>query len=164
MNEQYVLNKIMSLNQARTWRNNLKDIGKKLVVTSGCFDIFHRGHATYLMKARALGDALLLGINSDRSVQTLKGPERPINKQDDRAFIMGCLPFIDAVVIFDSLRCDGLLEAIKPDIFAKGGDITIETLPKEEREILKACRCKIEFISFVKGFSSTSVIDKIKEK
>ena len=98
--------KIRSLSAAVEWRESLRKSGRKLVITNGCFDILHRGHAEYLYESRALGDALLILINSDRAVQELKGPTRPIIPEEHRAYMIGALESVDAVVVFDSQRCD----------------------------------------------------------
>ncbi|MEI6054929.1 MAG: D-glycero-beta-D-manno-heptose 1-phosphate adenylyltransferase [Lentisphaerota bacterium] len=153
--------KIMSIEEAITWRCKLEKTGKKLVMTNGCFDILHRGHVTYLMKARELGDALVLAINSDSSVRELKGPNRPVTNENDRAFILASLMFIDAVVIFRSKRCEGIINEIKPDIYVKGADYNLHTMDQTERSVLEDVGSKIEFISFVDGYSTTSIIKKM---
>lgn len=153
--------KIMSLKEVKVWRDNLAKSGRKLVMTNGCFDILHRGHATYLMKARELGDALILAINSDSSVRELKGPTRPVTNENDRAFILASLMFIDAVAIFSSKRCDGIISEIKPDIYVKGADYNLDTMDQTERSVLEKIGSKIEFISFVDGYSTTSIIKKM---
>ena len=153
--------KMMSVDNAKIWRNDLAESGKKLVMTNGCFDILHRGHATYLMKARELGDALILAINSDNSVKEIKGPNRPVTNENDRAFILASLCFVDAVVIFTSKRCDDIIHAIKPDIYVKGADYNLQTMDQIERGVLEKTGSKIEFISFVDGYSTTSIIKKM---
>lgn len=153
--------KIMSLSEARTWRSDLTKSGKKLVMTNGCFDILHRGHAMYLMKARELGDALILAINSDSSVKEIKGPNRPVTNENDRAFILASLSFVDAIVIFNSKRCDETIRDIKPDIYVKGADYNLQTMDQTERAVLEKIGSNIEFISFVEGYSTTSIIKKM---
>lgn len=150
--------KVMTLAQAVEWRKNLQKQEKKLAVTNGCFDILHRGHAEYLQSARNTADALLVLVNADASIRELKGPSRPICKELDRAFLLACLEFIDAVVIFDSQRCNKELEAIQPDIYVKGGDYTVEKLDPSERGVLQACGAEFRFIPFVPGYSTTAVI------
>ena len=125
---------LLTLSEAVKWRNSLRKRGKKLAVTNGCFDLMHRGHATYLAQARNCADALLVLINSDASVRSLKGPSRPLVGETDRAYLLCSLRAVDKVVIFDSARCDAELAALAPDIYIKAGDYTIETLAKEERE------------------------------
>ena len=109
--------KIMTLEDALAWRLDLRNQKRKLALTNGCFDLLHRGHAEYLLEARRSADALLILLNSDRSVQSLKGPSRPICHENDRAFLLACMEFIDAVVIFDSSRCTREIETLKPDVY-----------------------------------------------
>ena len=150
--------KIMTLEEAVVWRKELQKQGKKLAVTNGCFDILHRGHAEYLQSAGNCADALLVLVNADSSIRELKGPARPICREDDRAFLLACLQFVDGVVIFNSRRCDRELAAIAPDIYVKGGDYTVEKLDPSEREVLFACGADFRFIPFVPGYSTTAVI------
>ena len=150
--------KVMTLAQAEEWRKQLKQQGKSLAITNGCFDILHRGHAEYLQSARNCADALLVLVNADASISELKGPTRPICKQKDRAFLLACLEFVDAVVIFDSQRCDKELAVLQPDIYVKGGDYTIEKLNPQERSVLQAAGAEFRFIPFVPGYSTTAVI------
>jgi len=153
---------LMSLTEAVGWRQRLKDEGHKLVLTNGCFDIMHRGHAQYLHQARCCGDALLVLINSDRSVQELKGPGRPVIDEVNRAYMLSSLSCVDAVVIFDQQRCTPELETLQPDIYVKGGDYTIEKLNPEERAALERGHAEFVFIPFVEGFSTTELIRRIK--
>lgn len=155
-------NKIMTLQQAMEWREKMRFAGKRISVTNGCFDLLHRGHAEYLRAAAALADALVVLINSDDSVRALKGPTRPVNCEYDRAYLLGCFAFIDAVVVFDGKRCTKELNALAPDAYAKGGDYTIETLDPEEREALLNAGSEISFIPFVPDHSTTKLIEKAK--
>jgi rfaE bifunctional protein nucleotidyltransferase chain/domain len=155
--------KIMTSDQAISWRASLKSAGKKLVMTNGCFDILHRGHITYLIMARELGDALILAVNSDRSVRELKGAGRPVTTENDRAFTLSSLMFVDAVVLFDAKRCDGIISAIKPDIYVKGADYNLDTIDTVERKALESAGSKIAFISFLEGYSTTSIIKKMNQ-
>ncbi len=152
---------VMSLEEACRWRDNLRLEGRKLVVTNGCFDILHRGHAAYLANARARGDALLVLINSDAAVRALKGPTRPVNDEYSRAYLIASLKAVDAAVVFDSERCDRELAALAPDIYAKGGDYTVATLNPLERAALLSVRANICFIPFVDGFSTSNIIRKM---
>lgn len=156
--------KIMTLEDALAWRLDLRNQKRKLALTNGCFDLLHRGHAEYLLEARRSADALLILLNSDRSVQSLKGPSRPICHENDRAFLLACMEFIDAVVIFDSARCTREIEILKPDVYIKGGDYTVEKLDPGERKALLDCKAEIRFIPFVPGFSTTSLIEKANQK
>ena len=155
--------KIMSLEEAVRWREQLRREGLTVSTTNGCFDLLHRGHAEYLLAASRLADKLIVLINSDASVRALKGPTRPVNCEYDRAYLRGCFSFIDAVVIFDGKRCAAELDAIKPDAYAKGGDYTIGTLDPDERAALLDAGTKISFIPFVPGHSTTGMIEKAKK-
>lgn len=152
---------LLSLADAVKWREELRRTGRKLVVTNGCFDLMHRGHASYLLEAAKLGDELLVLINSDASVRELKGETRPVVSEADRAFMLAALESVSKVVIFDSSRCDAELMALQPDIYAKAGDYTLETLEKNERAALQASGAEIVFMPFVSGFSTTSIVEKI---
>ena len=156
--------KVMTLEQAVKARLKLASAGQRLAVTNGCFDLLHRGHAEYLMQARSLADRLFVLINSDASVRALKGPSRPVNMEDDRAFLLACLEFVDGVVIFRSSRCDKELAALKPDVYVKGGDYTVESLDPSERAALLEAGSEIRFIPFVPGYSTTGTLKKAAEK
>jgi rfaE bifunctional protein nucleotidyltransferase chain/domain len=151
----------LSLAEAQKWRESLRDAGKKLVVTNGCFDIMHRGHAAYLREARLAGDALLVLINSDASVRELKGAKRPVVSENDRAYMLCALSSVDRVVIFDGMRCDRELAAIAPDVYVKGGDYTLDKLDPDERAALEKSGTKIVFKPFIPGFSTTTLIRRI---
>ena len=133
--------------------------GKTFVATNGCFDILHVGHVRYLQKTKSLADISIVMLNSDKSVKLIKGESRPINNESDRAEILTALSCVDYVVLFEEKSPAGLLEKIKPDIYTKGADYTLETLP--EREIVERCGIKVEFIEFVQGKSTTNIINKI---
>ncbi len=139
-------------------REEQKD-GKTFVATNGCFDILHVGHVRYLQKTKSLADYSIVMLNSDKSVKMLKGESRPINNENDRAEILSALNCVDYVVLFEEKSPAELLEKIKPDIYTKGADYTLETLP--EREIVQRCGIKVEFIEFVQGKSTTNIINKI---
>ena len=134
--------------------------GKTYVVTNGCFDILHVGHVRYLQKTKEFADYLIVMLNSDISVKALKGEGRPINNEQDRAEILSALSCVDYVVLFDEKSPAKLLEDIKPDVYTKGADYTLETLP--ERDIVLKNNIKVEFIDFVQGKSTTNIINKIK--
>lgn len=132
--------------------------GKTFAATNGCFDILHIGHVRYLKKTKSLADFCIVMLNSDKSVKMIKGPERPINCEQDRAEILNALICVDYVVLFEQKSPAELLEAIKPDIYTKGADYTLETLP--ERDVVVRNNIKVEFIEFVQGKSTTNVINK----
>ncbi len=132
--------------------------GKTFAATNGCFDILHVGHVRYLKKTKSLADYSIVMLNSDKSVKLIKGKDRPINCEEDRAEILNALSSVDYVVLFEERSPANLLEAIKPDIYTKGADYTLDTLP--ERDIVLRNNIKVEFIEFVKGKSTTNVINK----
>lgn len=132
---------------------------RPLVFTNGCFDILHRGHITYLLSARELGNFLWIGLNSDSSVKKLKGSSRPINSEIQRAIILASLFFVDAITIFEEENPISLLEDIKPNIHVKGGDYKKESLPEYNTVIELGGR--VEILPFVKGESTTKIIQKI---
>jgi len=134
--------------------------GKKIVFTNGCFDILHRGHVTYLNQARNLGDLLIVGINSDESVKRLKGPERPVNMLEDRAYVLSSLKSVDYVIPFEEDTPLNLINLIMPDILVKGGDYTIDRIIGAQ-EVLSHGG-KVEIIPFVPGKSTSAIIDTIK--
>ena len=140
---------------------SLKAKGKKIVFTNGCFDILHVGHVRYLKEAKALGDILILGLNSDCSVKSLKGSNRPINNESDRAEVLSALKAIDYVVIFDEKTAENIVGEVKPDIYAKGGDYSIDTLP--EAKIVAEHSGKTVLLQLVDGKSSTNIINRCKE-
>ena len=129
---------LLTLDEAILWREELRRSNRKLVVTNGCFDLVHRGHASYLIEAAKLGDELLVLINSDASVRAIKGESRPVVSESDRAYLLAALEAVSKVVIFDDARCDKELAALKPDVYAKAGDYTLETLVASEREALQS--------------------------
>ncbi|MBP3231860.1 MAG: D-glycero-beta-D-manno-heptose 1-phosphate adenylyltransferase [Anaerovibrio sp.] len=138
----------------------LRDGGQRVVFTNGCFDILHAGHVRYLSKARSFGDCLVLGLNSDASVRRIKGPARPINNEQDRAEVVGALGCVDYVVIFDEPTAEELITKVHPDVYVKGGDYTLETLP--EGQIVQKYGGRVELVKLVEGRSTTNVINKIQ--
>jgi len=154
--------KIKTSDSLVAWRESVRKKQQKLVMTNGCFDILHRGHIEYLLKAREQGDVLLVALNSDESVRTLKGPDRPLNDELSRALVLSALFFVDAVSVFNSQRCTSLIEQIKPDIYVKGADYSLETINQEEKTALLKAGTDIRFIEFVPGFSTSSIIERMK--
>jgi formyltetrahydrofolate-dependent phosphoribosylglycinamide formyltransferase len=145
----------------RRLRDALDVQGKKLVFTNGCFDLLHAGHVRYLEQARALGDAMVIALNSDESVRALKGPDRPLNNESDRAEVLAALRSVDAVVVFEDDRATSLIEAVRPHVYAKGGDYTVESLNREERTALENVGAEIRILPLVPGRSTTSTINKM---
>ena len=141
---------------------NFRRLGKKIVFTNGCFDILHAGHVRYLTAAKNFGDILIVGLNDDESVRKLKGESRPVNNQFDRAEVLLGLKAVDEVVFFGEQTAENLIAEIKPDIYVKGGDYTLETLP--ESKIVQSYGGKVEFVQLVEGRSTTNIIKKISEQ
>ena len=149
---------LLSAAELRAARDELDARGGRLVFTNGCFDLLHVGHVRYLQAARALGDALALGLNGDESVRALKGPGRPLNSAADRAEVLLALACVDFVTIFAEPRATALLAAVRPHVYVKGGDYTLETLHAEERATLLAAGAEIRFVPLVPGRSTTNLI------
>ncbi len=139
---------------------DIRKSGKTVVTTNGCFDILHVGHVRYLQKTKTFADYLIVMLNSDKSVRSIKGPTRPVNCEADRAEILCALNCVDFVVLFDEDSPAKLISEIKPDVHTKGADYTVETLP--EAKVIIENGGRIEFISFVEGKSTTSIIEKMK--
>ncbi len=154
-------NKIQNLETAIETVANWQKSGDKVVFTNGCFDIVHLGHIDYLEKARALGNKMVLGLNTDASVSRLKGPLRPVVNEYARARLMAALSFIDAVILFDEPTPSELIEAIKPDILVKGDDYTVENIAGADFVLSRGGEVKT--IALVKGYSTSSLIEKIKK-
>ena len=143
------------------WRDAVRARGQKLVVTNGCFDILHLGHVTYLEAARNLGDALLVGVNSDDAVRTLKGAGRPVNSEDDRAAVLAALGSVDGVCLFAEATATRFLALAQPDIYVKGGDYTLETINQDERQAVERAGGRVQILPIVPGKSTTALLQKI---
>ena len=154
---------IVSLDDLKTIIKHYQAKGKTVVWTNGCFDILHAGHVTYLMSAAKQGDVLVVGLNSDASVSAIKGPERPIVPEDERALIIAALGFVDHVLIFGDNDTVPLLDALKPDVYAKGGDYTLDTINQDERAVIEAYGGSIALIPGVDGRSTTSIIQRLTQ-
>ena len=150
-----------SLDAAVARRAELKAQGKKLVLTNGCFDLLQCGHVFYLREAAKLGDELWIALNAAESVRALKGPTRPVQGDLERAYTLGALEFVAGVFFFSTPRLDKEIRALAPDIYAKAGDYTLETLNPDERDALLDAGTDIRFMPFLPGFSTTSLIAKI---
>jgi rfaE bifunctional protein nucleotidyltransferase chain/domain len=157
-----VKNKIIALARLPSESQRLQSQGKRIVATNGCFDILHVGHVRYLAAAKARGDVLIVGLNGDKSVRELKGPGRPVNREQDRAEVLAAVESVDYVVIFPERRAAKFLAAARPAVYVKGGDYTTETLNTEEREVLEKTGAKIEIIPFEWGYSTSELLEKIK--
>lgn len=154
--------KLLNLEGAVALRERLRGQGRRVVLTNGVFDLLHTGHLYYLAKARQLGDALFVALNSDASVRQLKGPLRPVQDETQRAYALGALACVDAVVVFREPRLTAEIRALKPDLYCKAGDYTLDKLDKGERQALEEAGARIEFLPYLKGFSTTSLIQRIK--
>lgn len=152
----------LSLSEAVSRRNDLRREGKSLVLTNGCFDLLHAGHLVLLDRTASLADELWVAVNSDSSVRSLKGPHRPLQGEGERAYALLCLEFVDAVLLFDGIRLDEEIRALSPDVYAKGGDYTLDTMDAGERAELEAVGTKIHFVPFLEGYGTTGLVRRIK--
>ncbi len=155
------MKKILSLDQLLLERARLRSAGEKLVFTNGVFDILHVGHVRYLEQARALGDKLLVAINSDSSVRELKGEGRPLMNQDERAEILAALRTVDYVTIFDDVSPRSLIAQLLPDVLVKGGDYALDEI--HGREEVEAAGGRVVSLPFVEGVSSSDIIERMKK-
>jgi rfaE bifunctional protein nucleotidyltransferase chain/domain len=154
--------KLLPFDMVVTRRGQLRALGKKVVLTNGVFDLLHTGHLYFLQKARALGDALFIALNADASVRTLKGPSRPVQNEEQRAYALAALACVDAVFVFKTPRLDAEIRALQPDVYCKAGDYALDKLDPGERAALEKAGTRIEFLPFLPGFSTTKLIAKIK--
>jgi len=153
--------KILSIDELMNERERLHGAGKTLVFTNGVFDILHVGHVRYLSEARALGDALVVAINSDRSVHELKGTGRPLMKEDERAEILAALRAVDYVTVFDDVSPRSLIARLLPDVLVKGGDYTLDQI--HGREEVEAGGGRVVSLPFVEGVSTSEIISRMKK-
>jgi len=153
-------NKIFTPEELKTQVESWKNSGEKVVFTNGCFDIVHRGHIEVLARTADLGSKFIIGLNSDSSIKKLKGDDRPIINEQSRAILLASLSFVDAVVLFSEETPINLISTLVPDVLAKGGDYEIKTIVGHE--IVQKNGGKVILVPFVDGFSSTNIIDKIK--
>ena len=153
--------KMIAWDDLPEWRKQMREQGRRLVVTNGCFDLLHLGHLTYLETARNHGDALLVGVNGDQGVRELKGADRPVNEEGDRAAVLAALESVDGVCIFPEKTATRFLAAAKPDIYVKGGDYTLDTINQEERRKVESEGGRILIIPVVPGRSTTGLLKKI---
>ena len=154
-----IKNKILSLKSLKTKKISWQEKGEKIVFTNGCFDILHRGHVEVLAQTANLGDRLIIGLNSDISIQKLKGKGRPFVDEESRAILLAALSFVDAIILFSETTPIELIRALKPDILAKGGDYNVDTVIGSE--YIKQNGGQVILLSFINGFSSTNIINKI---
>jgi len=154
-----MIEKILSPEQMLRERQRLRSAGRRLVFTNGVFDLLHVGHVRYLAQARTLGDVLLVAINSDRTVRELKGPDRPIFNQAERAEILAALRFVDYVTVFDNISPRSLITQLLPDVLVKGGDYALDQI--HGREEVEAAGGKVISLPFVEGASTTEILKKM---
>jgi rfaE bifunctional protein nucleotidyltransferase chain/domain len=155
--------KIIEMDELDERARRLRVAGEKLVATTGCFDLLHVGHVRYLQAARALGDALAVGLNGDQSVRELKGIGRPVNNESDRAEVLAALECVDLVTIFPEKRATRFIEAARPTIYVKGGDYRSDTLDAEEQALLREIGAKVRILPFVPGYSTSELLGKLRQ-
>ena len=155
-----VVRKVLSLAEAVAFVDHLRHAGKDVVFTNGVFDLLHPGHVHYLQNARGQGDALIVGVNSDRSVQAIKGPDRPINPELERAEVLAALSCVDAVVVFDEDHPQQIIERLQPDVLVKGADWAANAIIG--RETVEARGGRVVRVPLATGYSSSAIIEKIK--
>jgi rfaE bifunctional protein nucleotidyltransferase chain/domain len=153
--------KVVPYEDVASWRSGL-DYDDKLVLTNGCFDVFHAGHVLFLEEARDLGHALIVGVNADWAVARLKGPTRPINTEMNRALIVAALACVSLVTIFPSTDITALLRVARPHIWVKGGDYTVESLDQAEVAVARQEGVEIKILPLTSGLSTSGLIAKIK--
>lgn len=153
--------KLVSLPAAVARREGFGREGKRVVLTNGVFDLLHAGHLYYLQEARALGDVLVVALNGDASVRALKGPNRPVQTEDVRAYALAATWCVDLIVVFAEKRLTQEIRALRPDVYCKAGDYALERLDPGERAALQEVGAEIRFLPFLAGFSTTALIQRI---
>jgi D-glycero-beta-D-manno-heptose 1-phosphate adenylyltransferase len=156
------MNALITIDELKSSRRKLKEEGKKVVFTNGCFDLIHAGHVDYLSKAKELADVLIVGLNSDESVKRIKGEKRPILKQEERAFILSNLKPVDYVILFDEDTPQKLIEELLPDVLVKGADWSIEEIVG--KDVVLNNGGKVETIKFVNDQSTSKIIKIIADR
>jgi len=155
--------KILDFDELTERAGQLRARGEKLVATNGCFDLLHVGHVRYLHAARALGEALAVGVNGDQSVRELKGIGRPVNNESDRAEVLAALKCVDLVTIFPEKRATRFIEAARPAIYVKGGDYSSDTLNAEEQALLGEIGAEVRILPFVPGYSTSKLLEHLRQ-
>jgi rfaE bifunctional protein nucleotidyltransferase chain/domain len=153
---------VLTTAEAISWRAGLAREGRRVVFTNGVFDILHPGHVRYLTEARRHGDALIVAVNSDRSVRAIKGPERPINPEAERAEVIAALAVVDAAVVFDEDTPHEIIQLIEPDVLVKGADWAADRIVG--RDIVEARGGVVIRVPIEQGHSTTNIVDKLKHK
>lgn len=152
----------MTIDEAAAFADDLRRAGKKVVFTNGVFDLLHPGHVRYLKQARSLGDALIVGVNSDRSVRAIKGPSRPITPEAERAELLAALACVDAVAIFDDDTPAEIISKIQPDVLVKGADWAADAIVG--RDIVEARGGKVVRVNIEPGWSTSAIIEKVRNR
>jgi rfaE bifunctional protein nucleotidyltransferase chain/domain len=156
-----LLDKVVSLAKLSSKLSDWRSENRRIVFTNGCFDLLHAGHIAYLADAAELGDILILGLNSDQSVQRIKGPDRPINDEITRSSVLAGMFFIDAIVFFDEDTPLHLINTVLPNVLVKGGDYEIKDIVGARETIENGG--EVQVLSFLPGYSSTAIIEKIRK-
>ena len=154
------MGRVVGALELQTELDRAREEGKRVVLTNGCFDLLHPGHLSYLRRARDMGDVLVVGVNDDDTVRKLKGPERPLLPEADRAEMLAALEPVDLVVIFRELRADELIREVRPDFYVKGGDYSPETLP--EAPTAADVGAQVRLVSYLPGYSTTALLSRIR--
>src|SRR5947209_4803644 len=154
------MGRVVGALELETELEHAREEGKRVVLTNGCFDLLHPGHLSYLRRARDMGDVLVVGVNDDDTVRKLKGPERPLLPEADRAEMLAALEPVDLVVIFRELRADELIREVRPDFYVKGGDYSPETLP--EAPTAADVGAQVRLVSYLPGYSTTALLSRIR--
>ncbi|MGI8431179.1 MAG: adenylyltransferase/cytidyltransferase family protein [Chthoniobacterales bacterium] len=155
--------KIISLAELALRADTMRAANEKLVLTNGCFDLLHVGHVRYLAQARALGDFLAVALNGDESVRALKGAGRPLNSAVDRAEVLAALECVDFVTIFPGVRATEVIAAVRPAIYAKGGDYTVESLNPEEVAALRTAGAEVQIVPLIPGKSTSAILARMQK-
>ncbi|MDR2396592.1 MAG: adenylyltransferase/cytidyltransferase family protein [Puniceicoccales bacterium] len=158
------IEKLVPIERLMEDRQKLRQQGKSLVLTNGCFDLLHMGHVYFLKEAAAKADVLWVAVNSDSSIRRLKGPMRPIYSQEARLYLLNALQCVCGLFVFDGLHLAQEMELVAPDIYVKAGDYTLETLHPLERAALEKNRSQILFLNFVSGWSTSGIIQSITQQ
>lgn len=156
--------KIIEFGLIRDWFARRVSAGSKVVLTNGCFDILHAGHVSFLEEAADLGTHLIVGLNSDRSTRRLKGPDRPINRERDRAIVLAGLSSVAAVTIFNQDDACDLIRAVQPSIYVKGGDYSVESINQDERRLVDSGGGEVRILRHVPGVSTTRTVEAVLHK
>lgn len=154
--------KLLTLETARQQRDQLRRDGLRLVLTNGCFDLLHTGHLFFLQEAARRGDMLWVLLNGDAGVRALKGPLRPVQSEQQRAYSLAALACVQGIILFDHPRAHQEMAVIQPDVYVKAGDYTLDKLDPGERQALESAGTLIEFLPFLEGFSTTALIERIR--